>query len=185
MTEITSQQMAGKLLASGFERSGPSATTLSDPIADTPMVVTLDQLRPYDHDPRMKRNPAYEEIKASIRERGLDAAPAITRRPGEDHYIIRNGGNTRLAILRELPVFRAIPYVLVLDGVRHETEAMLVAVGNGPAYGGGMRVVPGAEFDDGLLDVLVLSKIAIPEIRERLTDAIENELAITESKANS
>jgi len=66
------------------------------------MVVTLDQLRPYDHDPRKKRNPAYEEIKVSIRERGLDAAPAITRRPGEDHYIIRNGGNTRLAILREL-----------------------------------------------------------------------------------
>ena len=31
----------------------------------------------------------------------------------------------------------------------------------------------------------IISKIAIPEIRERLTDAIENELAITESKANS
>ena len=102
MAEITSQQMAGKLLAAGFERSGPAASALSDPIADTPMVVTLDQLRPYDHDPRKKRNPAYEEIKASIRERGLDAAPAITRRPGEGHYIIRNGGNTRLAILREL-----------------------------------------------------------------------------------
>ncbi|OCX15388.1 hypothetical protein BBI09_16595 [Stutzerimonas xanthomarina] len=102
MAEITSQQMAGKLLAAGFERSGPAASALSDPIADTPMVVTLDQLRPYDHDPRKKRNPAYEEIKASIRERGLDAAPAITRRPGENHYIIRNGGNTRLAILREL-----------------------------------------------------------------------------------
>jgi len=99
---MTSQQMAGKLLAAGFERSGPSTSALSDPIADTPMVVTLDQLRPYDHDPRKKRNPAYEDIKASIRERGLDAAPAITRRPGEDHYIIRNGGNTRLAILREL-----------------------------------------------------------------------------------
>ena len=102
MVEMTSQQMAGKLLAAGFERSGPSTSALSDPIADTPMVVTLDQLRPYDHDPRKKRNPAYEDIKASIRERGLDAAPAITRRPGEDHYIIRNGGNTRLAILREL-----------------------------------------------------------------------------------
>jgi ParB family protein of integrating conjugative element (PFGI_1 class) len=102
MAEMTSQQMAGKLLAAGFERSGPSTSALSDPIADTPMVVTLDQLRPYDHDPRKKRNPAYEDIKASIRERGLDAAPAITRRPGEDHYIIRNGGNTRLAILREL-----------------------------------------------------------------------------------
>ena len=102
MADMTSQDMAGRLLAAGFERSGPSATVLTDPIADTPMVVTLDQLRPYDHDPRMKRNPAYEEIKASIRERGLDAAPAITRRPGDGHYIIRNGGNTRLAILREL-----------------------------------------------------------------------------------
>ena len=102
MADMTSQDMAGKLLAAGFERSGPAATALSDPIADTPMVVTLDQLRPYDHDPRVTRNPAYAEIKASIRERGLDAPPAITRRPGEAHYIIRNGGNTRLAILREL-----------------------------------------------------------------------------------
>ena len=102
MAELTPQDMAAKLLTTGFERSGPSAAALSDPIADTPMVVTLDQLRPYDHDPRVTRNPAYSEIKASIRERGLDAPPAITRRPGETHYIIRNGGNTRLAILREL-----------------------------------------------------------------------------------
>jgi len=102
MAEVTPQNLADKLLASGFERNSPSASALTDPIVDTPMVVTLDQLHPYDHDPRVKRNPAYEEIKASIRERGLDAAPAITRRPGETHYIIRNGGNTRLAILREL-----------------------------------------------------------------------------------
>ena len=99
---MTPRDMADKLLAAGFQRTGPAATALSDPLADTPMTVTLDQLRPYDHDPRVKRNPAYEEIKASIRERGLDAPPAITRRPGEEHFIIRNGGNTRLAILREL-----------------------------------------------------------------------------------
>ena len=68
-----------------------------------------------------------------------------------------------LAIMRELPVFRAIPYVLELDGARLETEAMLVAVGNGPAYGGGMKVTPDARFDDGLLDVLVLHKISTAE----------------------
>src|SRR3546814_14759039 len=86
MADMRSQDMAGKLLAAGFERSGPSATALSDPIVDTPMVVTLDQLRPYDHDPRKKRNSAYEEIKASIRERGLDAAPARSeeRRQGKE-----------------------------------------------------------------------------------------------------
>jgi diacylglycerol kinase (ATP) len=68
-----------------------------------------------------------------------------------------------LALMRELPTFRAIPYVLELDGTRMETEAMLVAVGNGPAYGGGMLVTPDARFDDGLVDVLVLHKISIPE----------------------
>jgi diacylglycerol kinase (ATP) len=74
-------------------------------------------------------------------------------------------GNMRynLAILRELPLFKAIPYVVTIDGVRHETRAMLVAVGNGPSYGGGMQVLPGARFDDGLLDVLILHQLSTLE----------------------
>ena len=102
MDDLTPQKMAGKLMADAFSRSGPTAQALSDPVVETPMIVTLDELRPYELDPRITRNPLYDEIKASIRERGLDAPPPITRRPGADHYIIRNGGNTRLAILREL-----------------------------------------------------------------------------------
>lgn len=102
MADLTVQDMAGKLMAEGFSHTGPAAESPSDPIADTPLIVTLDELLPYELDPRITRNPLYEEIKASIRERGLDAPPPITRRPGADHYIIRNGGNTRLAILREL-----------------------------------------------------------------------------------
>ncbi|AFO50063.1 MULTISPECIES: ParB family protein [Pseudomonas] len=72
------------------------------PAGDTPMVVSLEQLRPYELNPRVVRNPLYGDIKASIRERGLDQPPAITRRPDESHFIIRNGGNTRLSILGEL-----------------------------------------------------------------------------------
>lgn len=102
MSDVTPQEMASKLLSESFTRSGPPADALSDPIVDTPIVVTLDELQPYENNPRLTRNPLYEEIKDSIRERGLDAPPAITRRPGAPHYIIRNGGNTRLAILREL-----------------------------------------------------------------------------------
>ena len=94
--------IADQLLAGNFSRTGPSVGKLSDPLVDTPMVVTLDELRPYELNPRIVRNPLYDEIKASIRERGLDAPPAITRRPGENHFIIRNGGNTRLSILKEL-----------------------------------------------------------------------------------
>ena len=67
-----------------------------------------------------------------------------------------------LAILREAPCSGPSP-TSRLDGRRVETDAMLVAVGNGPAYGGGMRVTPDAAFDDGLLDVLVLNRISTPE----------------------
>jgi len=65
-----------------------------------------------------------------------------------------------LAIARELPVFKPIPYVIEVDGVRHSTQAMLVAVGNGPSYGGGMLVCPDASFDDGMFDILVVHEIS-------------------------
>ncbi len=68
-----------------------------------------------------------------------------------------------LAMLRELPVFRPISYAIEVDGTSHDTAAMLVAVGNGPAYGGGMKVVPSADFEDGLLDVLILHELRITE----------------------
>ncbi|MDD2167270.1 ParB N-terminal domain-containing protein [Glaesserella parasuis] len=56
------------------------------------ITVTLDKLRPYEHNPRKTRNPNFEMIKESIRRRGLDHKPNITRRPGEDFYIIADGG---------------------------------------------------------------------------------------------
>jgi diacylglycerol kinase (ATP) len=65
-----------------------------------------------------------------------------------------------LAIARELPVFRPRNYIIDLDGERWETAAMLVAVGNACSYGGGMRVVPDARMDDGMLDVLVLEPVS-------------------------
>jgi len=102
MPELTVQDLAAKLRTERFDRAASARQALTDPIVDTPMVVTLDELRPYELNPRIARNPKHDEIKTSIRERGLDAPPAITRRPGESHFIIRNGGNTRLSILREL-----------------------------------------------------------------------------------
>ncbi|WP_434702761.1 chromosome partitioning protein ParB [Pseudomonas sp. Z1-12] len=101
MKKLSQEEITDKLHQDHFSR-GPELERLSDPVIDTPMLVTLEQLRPYEHNPRFIRNPLYEDIKASIRERGLDQPPPITRRPGETYFIIRNGGNTRLAILGEL-----------------------------------------------------------------------------------
>ena len=101
MKKLSQEEITEKLHQDHFSR-GPEVERLSDPVIDTPMLVTLEQLRPYEHNPRFIRNPLYDDIKASIRERGLDQPPPITRRPGETYFIIRNGGNTRLAILGEL-----------------------------------------------------------------------------------
>ena len=41
---------------------------------------------------------------------------------------------------------------------------MLVAVGNGPSYGGGLRITEGAVLDDGLLDVVIVKPISKPAL---------------------
>ncbi len=61
------------------------------------------------------------------------------------------------AIVAELASFRPIPYRMQLDdGPETEMEATLVAVGNGPSYGGGMRICHEARMDDGLFDITVV-----------------------------
>ena len=96
------QTMKEKLVQPAFEHKAPTAEYLSDPLVDTPMLLSLDEVLPYDSNPRTTRNPKYDEIKESIRQRGLDTPPPVTRKPGEEKFRIRNGGNTRLAILNEL-----------------------------------------------------------------------------------
>jgi diacylglycerol kinase (ATP) len=65
-----------------------------------------------------------------------------------------------LAILAELSALRPRPMVLTLDGERHEREVTLVAVGNGPQYGGGKRISPDAALDDGLFDVTIVAPVS-------------------------
>ncbi|HVB27731.1 MAG TPA: diacylglycerol kinase [Mycobacteriales bacterium] len=75
----------------------------------------------------------------------------------------RGRARYNLAILAELRVFRPLPFTVTYDGERVSTEAMLVAVGNAQSYGAGMRVLPDARVDDGLLDVMVLGPVSKPE----------------------
>jgi diacylglycerol kinase (ATP) len=65
-----------------------------------------------------------------------------------------------VAIAFELPRFKAMPFVLTLDGEQWRTDAMLVAVGNARSYGAGIRITDEAVLDDGLLDVFVLAPVS-------------------------
>jgi len=63
------------------------------------------------------------------------------------------------AVLAQLMVGRPAAFRLVLDGRALAQRGWLVAVANGPSYGGGMRVAPRASLADGLLDVVVIADI--------------------------
>lgn len=69
-----------------------------------------------------------------------------------------------LATVAELRTLKPIPYVLELDGEEIRLEATLVAVGNGPSFGGGLRICEGAELDDGLLDVVIIKPLGKLEL---------------------
>jgi diacylglycerol kinase (ATP) len=72
------------------------------------------------------------------------------------------GHRYNIAIARELASFRALEYDVVIDGVQHRAPGMLVSVGNGSRYGGGMRICPDARPDDGELDVTWLGAVSKP-----------------------
>ena len=64
------------------------------------------------------------------------------------------------AIALELPKFVPIEYEITMDSMTITTEAMLIAVGNGRSYGGGMFVCPHAQMNDGLFDVMILEPVS-------------------------
>ncbi len=84
---------------------------------------------------------------------GFDAvvnarADAMRRPRGRSRYAV--------ATLAELRTLTPLSYELDLDGTRRLVQAVLVAVGNGPSLGGGLRLTEGAVLDDGLLDVVLI-----------------------------
>ena len=74
----------------------------SDPRTESQIELSLDEIRPYENNPRRAANAKFEDIKESIRTSGLRSPLTVTRRPGELHFIVEAGGNTRLLALRQL-----------------------------------------------------------------------------------
>ena len=65
-----------------------------------------------------------------------------------------------VSIVLELPRFKPKMYDIHLDDRTISTEAMLIAVGNGRSYGGGMLVCPEADMCDGFFDVMILHPVS-------------------------
>jgi len=64
------------------------------------------------------------------------------------------------AIALEFPRFKPIEFRIFADEKVLEVEAMLIAIGNGRSYGGGMQVCPNADLHDGLFDIMILHPVS-------------------------
>ena len=70
-----------------------------------------------------------------------------------------------VSLIISLIKFKFYKFFIEKDGEKLEKEGLIVAVGNGSQFGGGIRICPKAIIDDGELDFVVagkLKKIRIP-----------------------
>ena len=88
---------------------------------------------------------------------GFDADVAAA---AERITVMRGAGRYVLAILLVLPRFNAARLRLTIDGHHRDQKAMMIAVANGPAYGGGMRVAPDANLASGELEICIVGEIS-------------------------
>ncbi len=96
---------------------------------------------------------------------GLDVE--IARRANRLPRWVRRRGGYLLSLLPALLRFEPLavtvrtsqPDPSVALATRHDGPAVVVAFANGPAYGGGIRIAPDAQLDDGKLDICVVGKI--------------------------
>ncbi len=138
-----------------------NARTLGLPLADAEAaadIVASGHVRTVDAG-RISAADGVQRWFLGVMSSGFDSAVneranTISWPKGQARYLV--------SILGELRVFKPLPYTVVIDDVHHDGKAMLVAVGNGVSYGGGMKVCPSAIVDDGELSVLFLAELGKP-----------------------
>ncbi len=100
---------------------------------------------------------------ACIAGTGLDAV--VSREVMDQPRWLRTHGGYVWSLIKSLPRFRApeIAVSLEIDGCWQtpvREPAVLIAAGNGPQYGSGMRLAHLADMDDGLLDVCFVRNLS-------------------------
>ena len=92
---------------------------------------------------------------------GFDALVAKRIHAGRTHPFWKHWKGVAAyvaATTLELQRLRAARLRLKLDGELIDTRALLCAVANAKSYGGGMKVAPDAQLDDGLFDICVIKE---------------------------
>ncbi len=102
LTEARRRLVAESLQVGNPTSGAPDLPDRADPVMECQIELPVEDIRPYEHNPRRTCNPRFAEIKDSIRASGIRVPLTVTRRPGESHFVVEAGGNTRLAAVQEL-----------------------------------------------------------------------------------
>ena len=80
-------------------------------------------------------------------------------------------------VLQTIVHYHAIPLTYALDGGTETTaSSFVIAIANGSAYGGGIRIAPEAKADDGMLDIVVVSEVKPSAYLSRLTGLLKGKI---------
>ncbi len=93
---------------------------------------------------------------------GFDAE--VARWVNQRSKVVRGTAMYVAGIFRTLARYQPAELEVWLDGVPWNARAFLVAVGNSPAYAGGVRMCPDARPDDGQLEVVRIGDIRKVEV---------------------
>jgi len=81
----------------------------------------------------------------------------------EKHPWLKRLGSFGYSMALPIVLGRYQPYSVVIQGADesyHYNQVSLLAITNGPSFGGGMRVVPSADATDGQLELCVVSNLS-------------------------
>lgn len=116
----------------------------------------IDEIHASSHVSQNRRDMGHPTFFCCVAGVGIDTA--IARRANALPKWLRGRGGYALSAPREFIRYSPFPMKVSPDGTQGSEfrPTLLAAVANAPAYGGGMKVAPHAQLDDGKLDLCVI-----------------------------
>jgi len=93
---------------------------------------------------------------------GFDAVVNKLALEGKGHF----GGTLGyiICVIKALRLFTPLEIEIEIDEIQWSGRIMMVAIANGPCYGGGMRIAPNAQLDSGAFEVCIVEEISKLEL---------------------
>ena len=77
-------------------------------------------------------------------------------------FPIKGPAKYTYAVYKTLITYRSKKFHIKYDGTQRTVDAMFLVVGNMASYGGGMKITPNADPEDGILDVCIIKRMSKP-----------------------